>query len=116
MMETDSIECYYCQWVRVNLQECINHVAEAHISILLIVLTQNMLFEYIFIRENSLASSTLVFDILVSACHVTPEQKGCCEVFVTYATNYFITTMFGEMCFKLVFFSKALITVVTPVF
>ena len=37
MMETDTIECYYCQWVTANLQECINHVAEAHISILLIV-------------------------------------------------------------------------------
>ena len=63
-----------------------------------------MLFKYIFIRENSLASSTFVFDILVSACHVTPEQKSCCEVFVTY---YFITTMFDEMCFKLVFFQQS---------
>ena len=75
-----------------------------------------MLFKYIFIRENSLASSTLVFDILMSACNVTPEQKGCCEVFVTYATHFFITTMFREMCSKLVFFSKAVITGVTPVF
>ena len=30
MMEIDAIECYYCQWVIDNLQECINHVAEAH--------------------------------------------------------------------------------------
>ena len=30
MMEADAIECYYCQWVTDNLQECINHVAEAH--------------------------------------------------------------------------------------
>ena len=30
MMEMDTIECYYCQWVTDNLQECINHVAEAH--------------------------------------------------------------------------------------
>ena len=29
---------------------------------------------------------------------------------------YLITTMFDEMCFKLVFSSKALITDVTPVF
>ena len=75
-----------------------------------------MLFKYIFICENSLASSTLVFDILVSACNVTPEQKDYCEVFVAYATYYFITTMFDKMCFKLVIFSKAVITGVTPVF
>ena len=30
MMEMDTIECYYCQLVTDNPQECINHVAEAH--------------------------------------------------------------------------------------